>query len=73
MGDNWGYIDRNGRMVIEAEYDYCGAFCGGCAIVRKGDCYGVVDIDGEVIRSMSPRVLVRREDGRIVALDDDKE
>ncbi|MDE6183141.1 MAG: WG repeat-containing protein, partial [Rikenellaceae bacterium] len=70
-GGKWGYIDRGGRMVTQAEYDYCGAFCGGCAIVRKGMLYGVIDIDGRMVIPMSPQVLVRQEDGRVVALEGD--
>ena len=55
-------------VTIEPVYDYCGAFSNGCAVVRNGACYGVIDSDGVLLRPMSEGVIVRGENGEIVAL-----
>lgn len=64
----WGYADRDGKVAVKPEYDCCYAFSYGCAIVRTGERYGVIDGDGTMLRPMSETVIVRGENGGIVAL-----
>lgn len=68
IGGKWGYADSAGAVTIEPVYDYCGAFSNGCAVVRNGACYGVIDSYGVLLRPMSEGVIVRGENGEIVAL-----
>lgn len=59
----WGYIDAGGKMVIQPQYDYAGAFREGLAIVsrRAGNVYGLYLVDrrgGETpIRSYTGAVM----------------
>ncbi|HEY8400214.1 MAG TPA: WG repeat-containing protein, partial [Cytophagaceae bacterium] len=41
-GGKWGYIDMNGKIIIEPEYDYARDFFNDKAIVKKGKKYGVI-------------------------------
>ena len=45
----WGYIDREGRWVIEPVFFGAGQFSEGLAPVRKGLRWGYVDREGEVV------------------------
>ncbi|HKG14325.1 MAG TPA: WG repeat-containing protein [Pyrinomonadaceae bacterium] len=36
IGVKWGYVDRSGKLVIEAKYDYAGEFAEGLAFVFVG-------------------------------------
>jgi hypothetical protein len=57
-GGKWGFIDRQGRMVIEPQYDGFMAsepdyshqvFRGGFAAVRKGDKWGFITPSGDAL------------------------
>ena len=43
------YIDRQGNIVSEGDYDSCSSFQEGISIVKKGDYYGAVDLTGQLI------------------------
>lgn len=49
----YGFVDRQGRMVIPAKYEYAGSFSEGLAAVCKNHRYGFVDASGRVV--VSPR------------------
>lgn len=44
-----GYVDANGKTVIDFKYDYATAFYNDVAIARIGDTYYVINPKGEVI------------------------
>ena len=43
-----GYIDRNGAMVIEPQFDNAGCFSEGLAYVEVGEKYGYIDKKGKI-------------------------
>lgn len=43
-----GYLDREHKMRVPAEYDECAPFSGGLAMVRKGAQYGYVNQQGQL-------------------------
>ncbi len=45
----WGFVDEQGEVVVEAEYDDVEPFCEGRAVVTKGGCYGLIDRDGKLM------------------------
>lgn len=51
----WGYIDRNGNMVIAPLFNEAGDFVNGFAVVARGNCidenclYGMIDQSGKII------------------------
>ena len=44
----WGYINKRGRLVIEAIYDECKNFNDGLAVARKKDKWGYIDKSGRI-------------------------
>jgi hypothetical protein len=44
----WGYIDREGRVVIEFQYDDADPFRGGLASVQVGKLWGYIDESGSM-------------------------
>ena len=45
----WGYLNRQGEVVIEPAWDYAGDFCEGRARVRgDNQQYGYIDAEGNV-------------------------
>lgn len=49
VGEKWGYVDRQGRLVIEPRYDFAGAFVDGAAIVGSGGEKHYIDKTGKVL------------------------
>jgi hypothetical protein len=48
-GDAWGYIDRQGQLVVPTRFSYAGPFSGDLALVREGDLFGYVDRTGRMV------------------------
>lgn len=48
----WGYIDQNGRWVIEPEYEHARNFKDGLACVKKDGFYGYINKTGEIAISI---------------------
>ena len=46
--NKWGYIDREGRVVIEPQYTYAFGFTEGLAAVEVDGKYGFIDKDGRM-------------------------
>ena len=42
-GDKWGFIDKDGNMVLEPLYEDARSFSGGMAAVRYGGKWGLID------------------------------
>ncbi|MBF0499818.1 MAG: WG repeat-containing protein [Candidatus Riflebacteria bacterium] len=45
----WGYIDKNGRWIIPARYDWAGSFGEGLAAVRLGTNCFYIDSEGKTV------------------------
>lgn len=43
----WGYIDRTGKVVIQAQYEDADQFSEGFARIRKNQLYGYIDLNGK--------------------------
>ncbi len=49
-GENWGYIDKSGKMVIQPrEYSSIWGFSEGRAAVKVGERWGYIDVTGEMV------------------------
>lgn len=48
-GRTWGYIDRQGRVVVEPQYKSADIFCDGLARVKGAKHYGFVDPTGALV------------------------
>lgn len=46
---NWGYIDRQGKMVVEPKYFNAGGFHDGLAPVALGRVWGYIDATGKIV------------------------
>lgn len=49
----YGYVNKNGKLVIKQQYDYADNFRGGKAEVRKGSNYYDIDSTGKILRKRS--------------------
>jgi hypothetical protein len=45
----WGFIDANGNVVIDYQYDFAGQFIDGLSRVVKDDKYGFIDKNNNII------------------------
>ncbi len=48
-GEKYGYIDRNGQVLIPAQYDEVGLFADGKALVKKDGRYSLIDEAGNTL------------------------
>ena len=44
-----GYIDKTGRLIIPAQFDYANKFSEGLAAVKKGNKWGFINHQGEIV------------------------
>ncbi len=56
MGDHWGYLDTNGKLVIDTKYDKASVFSDGYATVKKGDDFFVINKTGVETVVTAPNV-----------------
>lgn len=49
LGGQWGYIDRQGKMVIPPQWDHADAFCHGLALVEKDGKLSYINPAGEIV------------------------
>jgi hypothetical protein len=49
VGGLWGFINRKGALVINAEYQFVDDFHNGRAIVKKDGKYGVINMNNEFV------------------------
>ena len=47
--NKYGYIDKNGKVVVDFKYDFASEFSEGLARVKKGEKYGFIDKNGNVV------------------------
>lgn len=48
-GDQWGYTNRDARLIINYQFDYAYAFQNGIAFVEKQGKMGAINMKGEVV------------------------
>lgn len=48
-GDQWGYTNRDARLIINYQFDYAYSFQNGIAFVEKQGKMGAINVDGEVV------------------------
>jgi hypothetical protein len=46
VNDRWGYIDRQGKLVVPLQFDWADSFSEGLAAVPSGDLAGYIDAKG---------------------------
>lgn len=49
QGDKWGFVDRDGKVVIEAKYQCAKSFSMGLAPVESNDRWGYINTDAKVV------------------------
>lgn len=49
INDKWGAIDKTGKLVIPAKYDYIDQFSEGVTSVEQNDKWGMIDKTGKLI------------------------
>jgi hypothetical protein len=49
VGEQWGFIDKTGKIIVEPQYDDVGDFSEGLACVIKNDKLGFIDRTGKVV------------------------
>jgi len=47
--DKWGYIDKDGKFIIEPQFSFALRFMEGKALVRKGESLHYINKDGEKV------------------------
>lgn len=47
--DRWGFMDRNGNVVIDLQYLDCGSFSEGLAAIKTEDGWGYIDQSGRIV------------------------
>lgn len=45
----WGFVDTEGKVVIDPEYEEAKSFSNGYAAVKKGNAWGYIDIDNKLV------------------------
>lgn len=71
MGDEWGYVDPRGTLVIPPRYDAALPFIDGMAVVSLGDQFGAIDRSGQYIVTPQYDVLMPPREGMALACRDD--
>jgi tetratricopeptide (TPR) repeat protein len=49
VNGKWGFVDKDGNMVIDAKYDGARSFSNGLAAVKISGKWGFIDINGDVV------------------------
>jgi hypothetical protein len=68
-GRRWGFIDRTGKMVIEARYDFVRDFHDGRALVKSGTDYAFINHAGERVIELGKRFATDFSEGLSAAED----
>ncbi len=64
----WGYMNREGKVVIEPHYDNAGCFFEGLAAVQLGDRWGYVDRRGKLVLPAQFAMAGRFSSGRAAVI-----
>ena len=66
----YGFIDHEGRMVIQPQFQYAFPFYEGFAVVKAYDRYGMIDRSGQVVFPIKYEILTSMYQGCLFAGDD---
>ena len=53
----YGFVDENGKVVIDPKFDEAYDFKGGFAIIKNGEDCGFIDETGKVIETQLPESI----------------
>lgn len=67
---DYGYVDKDGKIVINCQFDYAKPFKNGKAIVKQGDMYGVIDKEGKYVINPQFKAMMPDEKGYVVRVGD---
>ena len=70
--ENWGYIDKDGEVIIDFLYDGAGQFHNGVAVVVANDNYHIIDKSGSNVLEDSYDYLERFEEDVLIYGDNDR-
>lgn len=70
-GDEWGYINEKGNMVIAPQFDEALAFSDGMAIVLQGKKWGYINLEGEYVIQPTFKSAFRFSEGLACVENDD--
>ena len=68
-GDKYGYLNKEGRIIVAPQFDEAYSFSDGLAIVRVGDKYGAIDKSGNFAINAVWDDLSECGEGRMVFYD----
>ena len=68
----WGFISRDGKLVIPFQYDAVSSFHDGYAVVQKNGKYGVIDKTGKTVVPTEYDMIYMGDDGVFVYQKDGK-
>ncbi len=51
-GDRWGYVSRDGKYLINPQFDMADVFVGDLGAVKQGEKYGFADRSGQLLNGM---------------------
>ncbi len=68
-----GYLNGDGKMVIECQYEKAYGFNNGIAAVRKNKLWGFIDVEGKEVLPHIYTEVQHQEDGTWIVFAGDKE
>jgi len=68
-GRRWGFVDRSGKMAVEARYDFVRDFRSGRALVKSGADYAFVNHAGKRVIELGRRSATDFSEGLCVVRD----
>lgn len=66
----YGFIDRNGELVVPLKYDYAYDFSEGLAIVRKGKYFGYINSKGKEVIPLKYQSALPFQNGEALVVKD---
>jgi hypothetical protein len=72
VGGKTGFIDTNGRIVIQPQYDYACQFSENFALVSKNNKYGFIDTNGKIVIDLKFDMANRFCNGYATAIKKDQ-
>lgn len=58
MNEKYGYIDKNGKIILDFVYDYATGFSKGMAYVEKGGVFSYIDKSGKILFELKAKNYV---------------
>jgi hypothetical protein len=71
-GDNWGYADQSGALIIQPSYEDALSFSSNLAAVKQNGKYGFIDKSGEIVLPFSYDAAQSFQSGYALVVQDGK-